>query len=234
MKTNENAIEIKNLYKKFGKQDVLANVNLSCEKGQIVGIAGKNGSGKTVLLKCICNLLLQDSGEIYIEGIKNTDYIKKTKKLGAVIEAPSFLENYNGFDNLAFLYGILNPVKREHIYEIMRKVGLDPTSNKLVSKYSLGMKQKLAIAQAIMEGQKILILDEPMNGLDSDSIIALKNLLSDLKKQQCTIVMASHYKEDIRCLCDKVYYLNEGKAEEVIGRENIEKFLLCDKLLENI
>ena len=126
------------------------------------------------------------------------------------IEEPSFLRNYSGYKNLDFLYRIRNKKNRQHLYEVMRKVGLDPLSKKRVRNYSLGMRQRLAIAQAIMEEQPILILDEPMNGLDKRGVSEMRDFFKELKNQGKTILMASHNKEDIDVLCDRVYEMDAG------------------------
>ena len=165
MKENS-IIEVKNLTKRFDKQEVLRDVNMICGYGTITGIIGRNGSGKTVLLKCICGFLQPQEGEIFICGKKNTDFLKEKHKLGAIIEEPAFLGNYSGLKNLELLYSILNKPNRNYLKSIMEKVGLEADSRKAVKKYSMGMKQRLAIAQAIMEDQEILLLDEPMSGLD--------------------------------------------------------------------
>lgn len=214
-------IEIKNLSKIFGEDKVLDNINLICNKGEITGIIGKNGSGKSVLLKCICGILKESNGEIFICGEKNVDYIKHTHKVGAIIEAPAFLENYNGIKNLELLYDILNKSNRGYLKKIMKKVGLEPESKKLVSKYSVGMKQRLAIAQAIMEDQDILILDEPMTGLDAEGAESIRELFLELKEKNKTILITTHNEEDVNRLCDYVYVMKQGK---MYNRDTQEKW----------
>ncbi len=206
-------IEVKNVSKIFDKKKVLNNVNMICTSGSITGIIGRNGSGKTVLLKCICGFLQPQEGEISICGKINIEFLKKNHKLGAIIEEPAFLGNYTGLKNLELLYGILNKVDRNYLKSIMEKVGLEPDSKKAVKKYSMGMKQRLAIAQAIMENQEILLLDEPMSGLDIKGIEDIRKLLLKLKCEGRTILMATHNKEDIEKLCDYVYKMEAGKLQ---------------------
>lgn len=204
------AINVIGLSKNFGKQEVLRNINLSCEKGSITGIIGRNGSGKTVLFKCLCGLLMPDDGEIYINNIKQNGNVNFYGQIGAIIETPSFLKQYSALKNLKLLYCIQKPWNRAIVEKYIKLVGLDPKSKKVVGKYSLGMKQRLAIAQAIMEGQNILILDEPMNGLDNQGVEDIRKLLLQLKKAGKTILLASHNKEDFLALCEQVYEMDNG------------------------
>lgn len=204
------AINVIGLSKNFGKQEVLRNINLSCEKGSITGIIGRNGSGKTVLFKCLCGLLMPDDGEIYINNIKQNGNLNFYGQIGAIIETPSFLKQYNALKNLKLLYCIQKPWNRAIVEKYIKLVGLDPKSKKVVGKYSLGMKQRLTIAQAIMEGQNILILDEPMNGLDNQGVEDIRKLLLQLKKAGKTILLASHNKEDFLALCEQVYEMDNG------------------------
>lgn len=204
------AINVIGLSKNFGKQEVLRNINLSCEKGSITGIIGRNGSGKTVLFKCLCGLLMPDDGEIYINNIKQNGNLNFYGQIGEIIETPSFLKQYSALKNLKLLYCIQKPWNRAIVEKYIKLVGLDPKSKKVVGKYSLGMKQRLAIAQAIMEGQNILILDEPMNGLDNQGVEDIRKLLLQLKKAGKTILLASHNKEDFLALCEQVYEMDNG------------------------
>lgn len=208
-----NTISIQNVSKSFGQHKVLDNINLNCEKGFIYGIVGHNGSGKTVLFKSICGFIKPDSGVITINGKPNLDISKFN--LGVIIEAPAYISELSGIDNLTYLYEIKNKRNRRHLEEMMELVGLDPLSKKKVGKYSMGMKQRLAIAQAIMEEQDILILDEPMNGLDKQGVEDMRNLFIRLKEEGKTIVLASHNKEDIDILCDYVYEIDSGKLKNI-------------------
>ena len=203
-------IRVKNASKSFRGHEVLKKVSLTCESGNIYGIIGYNGSGKTVLFKSICGLYRLDEGEIWIGNKKMKRDIDMLTEAGIIIEEPSFLRNSSGFKNLDFLYRIRNRKDKEHLYEVMRKVGLDPLSKKRVCNYSLGMRQRLAIAQAIMEDQPILILDEPMNGLDKRGVLEMRRFFEELRNQGKTILMASHNKEDIDVLCDRVYEMDAG------------------------
>lgn len=211
---------VNNGTKSFKNQEVLSNINIVFESGKIYGIVGYNGSGKSVLLKCICGFLTLDSGEIEINGKKLKKDIDMIQDAGVIIEEPAFLKEYSGKRNLEFLYSIRNKLNPEVISKAMRLVGLDENSKKKVKNYSLGMKQRLAIAQAIMENPKILLLDEPMNGLDKNGVQEIRELLLDLKKQDKTIVLVSHNQEDIRVLCDELYEIENG----MLVKKNLEKY----------
>lgn len=208
-------IEVINATKCFGKNTVLKDVNISFNKGEITGVVGRNGSGKTVLFKSICGFLKLDEGKIFIQGREMHKDIDILNAAGIIIEEPGFLKNKSGYKNLEFLYMIRNPRDRDHLFRILEKVGLDPQSRKKVGNYSMGMKQRLAIAQAIMEEQEILILDEPMNGLDNKGVEEMRELFLELKKSGHTILLASHNKEDINILCDHVYEMDRGALEKV-------------------
>lgn len=203
-------IFIENIKKKFGDTVILDDISLRCEEGKIYGIVGYNGSGKTVFFKCICGLLNIDEGEIRIHG---NDYKKQLGSIGAVIEEPAFLKNKSAYNNLKYLYVIRNQLNKKVIRDTLSQVGLDSSDKKHVSKYSMGMKQRLAIAQAIMEDPQILILDEPMNGLDKRGMQDIRELLITLRNQGKTILLASHNTEDIKILCDYVYIIENGKIK---------------------
>ena len=204
-------IKIENVSKKFADQQVLDHVNLYCESGTIIGIMGRNGSGKSVLFKCICDFLKVDEGQILINGKNNSDYFKEEGRLGATIEEPAFLREYSGMKNLELLYITKNKPDKNKIVQVMQKVGLDPFLKKHVGKYSMGMKQRLAIAQAIMEDQNILLFDEPMNGLDSNAVEEMKKLFCDLRDRGCIILISSHNREDLEEICDSIYIMKKGK-----------------------
>ena len=206
-------IEVKNVYKSFKNIEVLHDVSLQADKGSICGIIGRNGSGKTVLFKCICGFLQTDRGEIQIEG-KAVGRDKSTlSNLGIIIESPGFLRHYSGYKNLEFLMGLNGKPDREKINDVLDLVGLAEQKNKKVGKYSMGMRQRLGIAQAIMEDQNLLILDEPMNGLDNQGVEDMRQLLLKLKEKGNTILLASHNQEDIRQLCDSVYEMDLGRIQ---------------------
>jgi ABC-2 type transport system ATP-binding protein len=216
----ENIITVENAVKKFKETTALNDVTINFEKGKIHGIIGRNGSGKTVLFKCICGFMQLTSGQIAVDGKiigKDTDV---PKNVGAIIEAPGFLPNYSGFRNLKLLAVINKKINDEKIKETMKIVGLDPESKKRVSKYSLGMRQRLGIAQAIMENPDILILDEPMNGLDNKGVEDIRKLLLNLKDEGKTIILASHSSEDIELLCDTVHEMDAGILKTVKLNEN--------------
>ena len=206
----ENCIEVQNVVKRFRDQVVLKNVSISFEKGQIHGIVGRNGSGKTVLFKCICGLMHPEEGVIFVNGKRVGRDVDMPEDIGAIIEAPGFLPNYSGYKNLRFLANIRRKIGKEEIVNVLKTVGLDPESRKHVGKYSLGMRQRLGIAQAIMEDPEILILDEPMNGLDNAGVQDIRALLLELKAQGKTILLASHNHEDIAALCDTVHEMDGG------------------------
>lgn len=208
-------IVVDHVSKILGPQLVLDDVSIECKEKCIVGITGRNGSGKSVLFKCICGLILQDLGTVTIKGQSNTEFIRSGTGLGAIIEEPAFLDRYSGRKNLEFLYSVRNRRDREHINAVMDRVGLDAESKKKVGKYSMGMKQRLAIAQAIMENQEVLLLDEPMNGLDNAGVEAMRGLFMELRDEGKTILLASHNKEDISSLCDHVYEMDAGKIKNV-------------------
>lgn len=206
----ENCIEVQNVVKRFRDQVVLKNVSISFEKGRIHGIVGRNGSGKTVLFKCICGLMHPEEGVIRVNGKRVGRDVDMPEDIGAIIEAPGFLPNYSGYKNLRFLANIRRKIGKEEILNVLKTVGLDPESHKHVGKYSLGMRQRLGIAQAIMEDPEILILDEPMNGLDNAGVQDIRALLLELKAQGKTILLASHNHEDIAALCDTVHEMDGG------------------------
>ena len=205
-------IKVDNAVKKFDKYTVLDHVNITCNKGEICGIVGRNGSGKTVLFKSICRFVKLNEGTITVNGKVMGKDMKVLKKAGIIIEEPGFLRNKSGMKNLEYLYMINNKRDKKYLRSVMENVGLDPYSRKKVGKYSLGMRQRLAIAQATMEDQDIIILDEPMNGLDNHGVQEVREYLLQLKKQGKTILIASHNREDIDVLCDKVYEMDNGRV----------------------
>lgn len=205
-----NMIEIKNVQKKFKGEVVLSEINLTLADNMIYGFVGRNGSGKSVLFKLICGYLKADEGEILIKGKKLDDDYDFPDNLGALIENPGFMWHETAYKNLKFLADINKKIDGEEVKEWIRRVGLDPDSKKHVGKYSLGMKQRLGIAQAIMEDPEILVLDEPMNSLDDSGVDDMRKLIASMKRQNRVILIASHNKEDIEILCDKVYHMKNG------------------------
>ncbi len=208
-------IEIEHVTKKFKEDTVLYDIDVSMEQGKVYGFAGNNGSGKTVLMKCICGFLPVTEGSIRVNGKVIGKEVDFPESLGVIIETPGFLTNLTGLRNLEILAGLRGKIARKDIENAIRKSGLDPALKKAVSKYSLGMRQRLGIAQAIMEDPEFLILDEPFNGLDKHGVADIRSLLLDLKKQGKTIILASHNSEDIRILCDKVYEMDGGRMREL-------------------
>lgn len=205
-------IEVKNAVKRFSDTVALDHVNVSFEKGKIHGVIGRNGSGKTVLFKCICGFMELTEGDIYVDGRK----VKPAapQQIGVIIEDPGFIGSMNGMKNLQLLAGIRGNITRERIREVIQLVGLNPDDKKHVSKYSLGMRHRLGIAQAIMENPPLLVLDEPMNGLDKHGVLEIRQVLRDLRDQGTTIVLSSHYVEDIEALCDTVCEMDRGVLTE--------------------
>lgn len=211
------AIVIKNLTKKFKEAVVLDNVNISFEKGKVHGLIGRNGSGKTMLMKSICGIVPPTSGEIVVGGKrigKDTDI---PKNVGVIIETPGFIPNYSAYSNLKFLAALNNRIGKNEIRNAIKSVGLDPDDKKRVGKFSLGMRQRLGLAQAIMEDPELLILDEPMNGLDKDGVRDMREYLLALKKRGKTLLIASHSAEDIDILCDTVCEMDKGRLTVVRG-----------------
>lgn len=208
-------IEVKNVTKKWGNNTVLNSVNLTAERSEIIGIIGHNGSGKTVLMKCICGFITPDSGEITVSGKRVGRDIDIPKNIGLIIETPGFLPNFSGFSNLRQLAKIRGKICKNDVREVMEKVGLNPHDKKHVGKYSLGMRQRLGIAQAIMENPDILILDEPMNGLDKNGVNDMRELLLRLKSDGKTMIVASHNSADIDILCDRVFGIEKGNLKQV-------------------
>lgn len=210
-----NAIEVKNVTKRFRETVALNNVTVSFEQGKIHGIIGRNGSGKTVLFKCVCGLFPVTEGEITVLGQAIGDGRRVPRRLGAIIESPGFLPNCSGYRNLFYLMELSGKADRDRIRWAIQFVGLDPDSKKHVGKYSMGMRQRLALAQAIMDDPELLILDEPMNGLDKSGVAEIRSLLLNLKEQGKTILIASHSQDDIRLLCDTIHEMDAGVMTEV-------------------
>ena len=213
----ENAIEMVHVTKKFKETVAVNGVTVSLEKGKIHGIIGRNGSGKTVLFKCICGLFPVTEGQITVLGQKMGDGKRVPKGVGAIIETPGFLPNCSGYQNLRYLMELSGRVDREKIRSAIALVGLDPDSKKHVGKYSLGMRQRLGLAQAVMEDPELLILDEPMNGLDKSGVAEMRELFLELKCQGKTILIASHNPEDTRILCDTLHEMDGGIMTEREG-----------------
>lgn len=207
-------IEIKKLDLIIEKNNILKNINVDFEQGKIYGLIGRNGSGKTMLMKCICGFVKATNGEIIINNKVIGKDIDFPENVGIIIETPGFIPYYSGYKNLKLLADLKGKAKKEDIIKSMEKVGLDPMLKRHVRKYSLGMRQRLGLAQAIMENPDILILDEPFNGLDKEGVAEMREYLLNLKKEGKTIILSSHSAEDIRVLCDKTYELEHGMIVE--------------------
>lgn len=205
--------------KSFKKERVIKEITLTIEEGKIYGLIGRNGSGKTVLIKMICGFMSPDSGVIEVQGKtldKKSDF---PENIGVLIESPGFLPTQSGFKNLKYLAGIRKLITDDDIKGIMTEVGLDWRSRKWVGRYSMGMRQRLGIAQAIMEDPDIVLLDEPMNGLDEQGVEDMRKLLTSLKERGKTVILASHNKEDIQLLCDVVLEMKNGELSERVDFE---------------
>ena len=213
-------IRVEGVYKRFGTDTVLKDVSRSFERGRIHGIVGNNGSGKTVLMKCICGFLIPDSGSITVNGERVGVDVDFPRDMGLIIETPGFLPNMTGVKNLEILASLNKKIGLEEIAAAIRRVGLDPLMKKPVGKYSLGMRQRLGIAQAIMQDPTLLILDEPLNGLDKHGVREMRQLIKGLKEQGKTILLASHNQGDIDELCDTVCEMDAG-VMTIIREESI-------------
>lgn len=204
------AISVQNVSKSFGQERVLKSVSRDFEKGKIHGIVGNNGSGKTVLMKCICGFLIPTEGTVTVNGRRVGRDVDFPPDLGLIIETPGFLPNLSGAKNLEILASLNKKIGLAEIADSIRRVGLDPLMKKPVGKYSLGMRQRLGIAQAIMEDPALLILDEPLNGLDKHGVREMRDLIKGLKADGKTILLASHNQGDIDELCDTVCEMDAG------------------------
>lgn len=207
---NDMAVNVQHLTKGFGSETVLHDVSLLLEQGRIYGMIGRNGSGKTVLMKCICGFLRPNAGTVQVFGKTigtDCDFAPDT---GMLIETPGFLPHETGMNNLMWLARMGKNASKARVRELIEMVGLDPALHKPVSQYSLGMRQRLGIAQAMLDDPSLLILDEPMNGLDKSGVCSIRELLQSLKAQGKTILLASHFAQDIDELCDTVYEMDQG------------------------
>ena len=208
-------IDIENVNKRFGSQVVLSDITVHFKRGEISGLIGRNGSGKSVLLKCIVGLMQPDCGQITVNGLrigKDVDFAQDT---GFIIDRPGFLNDRSGYENLKYLALIRGKVSNHDIRSSIEQVGLNPEDHKHVGKYSQGMRQRLGIAQALMENPSIIILDEPMNALDNKAVEEIRELLLSLKLMGKTLIITSHDMKDIDALCDCVYEMDAGRLIQV-------------------
>ena len=204
-------LEIENYSKTINKRIILDNINLTFRSGNVYGFYGRNGSGKTMLFRALTTLIYPTKGDVKVDGKSILKEEFDLSQIGILIENPGFYPHLTGFENLEMLYRLNNEKNDQHIYDILKSVGLDYAGDKKYKEYSLGMKQRLRIAQAIMENPDILILDEPMNGLDNQGVEEVRGILLNLRDEGKAIILASHNKEDIEVLCDEVYEMDHGK-----------------------
>lgn len=210
-------IQINNVSLKIKKTEILKDINIEFEKGKIHGFIGRNGSGKTMLMKCICGFIKPTDGEIIVNEKRIGKDCDFPDSVGIIIETPGFIPYYSGYRNLKLLADLNRKIDKEKIRNTMQMVGLDPDLKRHVKKYSLGMRQRLGLAQAIMENPDLLILDEPMNGLDKEGVSDMRKYLLNLKEQGKTILIASHSAEDIEILCDTVCEMDKGVLTKLKG-----------------
>ena len=203
-------VRLEDYCKSFKSAEVLKNINLTLESGKVIGLKGKNGSGKTMLMRAISGLILP-TGKVYINDKELGRHISFPPSIGILIENPSFISNYTGFKNLKILASIQNRISDDEIRDAIRKVGLDPDDKRTFKKYSLGMKQRLGIAAAIMERPDIVILDEPINALDEAGAGLIKGLLDELKANGSLIIIACHDTEELNYLSDEIYEIYDGE-----------------------
>lgn len=211
----ENMVELNHVKKAYKGNVLFTDLNLKVQRGESCAIVGVNGAGKSVLLKMICGLVLPDEGEVIVEGEK-IEKGRFPRNIGVILDNAGFLPNETGLKNLAIIAGILKKVTKGELEEVMRLVGLDPASRVKVAKYSLGMKQRLAIAQALMEKPSLLVLDEPFNAIDPGTVEDFRKLLGRLNTQEgVTILMTSHHPEDIHGLCGSIYRIESGHLKKM-------------------
>ena len=217
-------MELRNITKQFSGQTVLENISLVVGKGTTIGLVGANGSGKSVLFKILCGFVKPDQGQVFIQEKQLGQKDDFPENMGVLINSPGFIGMYSGYKNLEFLANIRGVIGEREIKEAMQKVGLDPANKTKVDNYSLGMKQKLGLAQAIMENQEILVLDEPFNALDFKTYNDMKEIIRLLQAEGKTILLTSHNYEDIEQLCSTVYIIHDGKLSE-LTEELAKKYL---------
>ncbi len=203
-------IQLTNISKTFGKQTVLQPLTMGFEEGMIHGIIGRNGSGKTVLMKMILGILQPTTGTVIVGDKRIGKDVDFPESAGAIIETIEFIPYMSAYQNLADIAAMRGNLSKTQIKEVLEMVGLGNVGRKHVSKFSMGMRQRLAIAQAVMESPKLLILDEPMNGMDDKGVEEMRRLILARKAAGTTIILSSHNIEDIRILCDQVYRIDAG------------------------
>lgn len=207
-------IEIENLSKTIKKQQILNHINLHLERGKVYGFVGRNGSGKSMLFKAICGFISPNEGQIKVGGKQIGVDVDFPDSTGVIIEKPGLIPYMTAFENLKTFASIRNVIDDQQIREVLDLVEIDPSSTKKIRAFSLGMKQRVGIAQAIMENPELLILDEPMNGLDREGVEHIKQILRQMHDNGCTILLSSHIAGDIDELSDQVFYLDHGVLSE--------------------
>ena len=207
-------VEVAHATKQFQMDTVLNDVSIKIEKAKIYGLVGRNGSGKSLLMKCICGFVPLTSGKIVVFGKEIGGNIDFAPKTGFLIEHPGLLSQYDAVKNLELIGSIQKGCSKDKIKNVIQLVGLNPESKKKVGKFSMGMKQRLGIALALLDEPDFIILDEPMNGLDNHGVEEMRKLFLELKKQGKTILLASHNRDDIEILCDEVYEMDGGVLQK--------------------
>lgn len=206
----KHVIEVENLSKTLNGNPILQNVSFSVEEGKIYGFVGKNGSGKTMLFRILAGLVDRDSGSLKYDGVEHVFGKQIPLRIGVLIENAGMYLEFSGMENLKLLASINKKITVKDIEEVIRAVGLDPKDKRKIQKYSLGMKQRITFAQAIMEKPELLLLDEPTNALDKEGIVTIRQLIKEQKERGCIVCLASHNREDIDTLCDEIYQIEDG------------------------
>lgn len=222
MAETEIIIEIENLSKIIKRTNVLEKINLKMHGSRIYGLRGKNGSGKTMLMRAVCGLILPTQGKVIVNGEELGKDISFPRSIGALIENPSFLNNYTGFKNLKMLASINKKIDDKQIKDVLQSVGLEPMDPRKYKKYSLGMKQRLGIACAVMENPDIILLDEPINALDESGVVQVREILKQQKERGALIIVACHDREELELLSDQIYYMENGRII-IEGEKNEDK-----------
>ena len=210
----EYAIQVKNLGLIIKKDEILKDIDVDFDRGKLHGVVGRKGSGKTMLMKCFCGFVKPTSGSVKVDGKLIGKDVDFPQNVGIIIETPGFIPYYSGYRNLKILARLRKKINDDSIKETLKTVGLEGAEKKLVRKYSLGMRQRLGLAQAMMEKPDIFILDEPMNGLDNEGVEEMRVILKGLKEEGKTILLVSHNSEDISILSDEIYYMDKGTMEK--------------------